>query len=69
MALYPCRECAKRISEFAKVCPQCGAVDPIRAGEAKRLNIAIGCLRAGSAVALAVVIMAGFVALLGWLLL
>lgn len=69
MALYPCRECEKRISEFAKVCPQCGAVDPIRAGEARRLNLGIGCVRAASAVVLAVVIMAAFVALLGWLLL
>lgn len=69
MALYPCRECAYRISEFAKVCPQCGAVDPIRAGEAKRLNVAIGCLRAGSAVALAFVIVGLFGAFVGWLLL
>jgi hypothetical protein len=29
MALKPCRECSKEISDTASVCPQCGVHQPI----------------------------------------
>ena len=30
MALKPCRECKKKVSTEATVCPSCGAPDPTR---------------------------------------
>lgn len=44
MALKPCKECGKEVSEKADKCPNCGVADPTGAN-AKALQIgALGCL-------------------------
>ncbi len=45
MALVPCKECGAKISDAAKLCPQCGAKPPKRVGWLAALGvIAVGAM-------------------------
>lgn len=48
MALKPCKECGKEISDSAKTCPNCGVADPGDYGTGKlivhRRNVVVGML-------------------------
>ena len=44
MALVPCRECGKEVSEEAKVCPNCGVKTPSKKRHQRGLYIMIAVL-------------------------
>jgi hypothetical protein len=56
MALKPCRECGKEVSDAANTCPNCGIKTPVVAPKSK----SIGCLGM-SAIAVALLLFGNFI--------
>ena len=52
MALKPCKECGKDVSEHAKICPHCGIKDPMRGGFVRGLITLIALVFAVSCTAM-----------------